>query len=336
VLRYGGLTVHDAVGRSLPAHLELTGQQLRLVVQDRGARYPIQIDPYAYQTELDLATAGDELGFSVALSSDGNTALLGTPSREVNGPADVGAGEVFTRTGATWTYQTQLDLGANAVGDELGFSVALSGNGSIALLGASGATVNGQTAAGAGEVFTRSGTTWTYQTQLDLGTNTAGGLGSSVALSSDGTTALLGAFGRTVNGVYHAGAGEVFIQGLSQTGVSNGTQASASVGGTDPNTPGSYTATAFGASGSVTVATYPSNPTSAKAPPNGTNYFDVKASTPNSFTSVSIVDCNLAAGNTLYWFDGTTWKVATPQRPNTPSAGCITLTVSSTSSPTLS
>ncbi len=278
VLRYGGLTVHDAVGRSLPAHLELTGQQLRLVVQDRGARYPIQIDPYAYQTELDLATAGDELGFSVALS----------------------------------------------------------GNGSIALLGASGATVNGQTAAGAGEVFTRSGTTWTYQTQLDLGTNTAGGLGSSVALSSDGTTALLGAFGRTVNGVYHAGAGEVFIQGLSQTGVSNGTQASASVGGTDPNTSGSYTATAFGASGSVTVATYPSNPTSAKAPPNGTNYFDVKASTPNSFTSVSIVDCNLAAGNTLYWFDGTTWKVATPQRPNTPSAGCITLTVSSTSSPTLS
>ncbi len=221
MLRYGGLTVHDAVGRSLPAHLELTGQQLRLVVQDRGARYPIQIDPYAYQTELDLATAGDELGFSVALSSDGNTALLG-------------------------------------------------------------------------------------------------------------------AFGRTVNGVYHAGAGEVFIQGLSQTGVSNGTQASASVGGTDPNTPGSYTATAFGASGSVTVATYPSNPTSAKAPPNGTNYFDVKASTPNSFTSVSIVDCNLAAGNTLYWFDGTTWKVATPQRPNTPSAGCITLTVSSTSSPTLS
>jgi len=456
VLRYGGLAVHDAAGRSLPAHLELTGQRLRVVAQDRGAQYPVQIDPWTYQMQLDLGTNAaqtDYLGFSVALSSDGNTALLGADYRTVNGQKYAGAGEVFTRSGATWTYQTQLDLGINAANgdnlgisvalssdgstallgvryrtvngtkagagevftrsgttwtyqaqldlgtgaaayDELGYSVAVSSDGNTALLGAYYRTVNGHSGAGAGEVFTRSGTTWTYQAQLDLGAGAAANdllgisvavssdgntallgadqrtvkgqglagagevftrsgatwtyqiqldlgtsgdeLGSSVALSSDGTIALLGAPDMTVNGQYAPGAGEVFTQSLSQTGVSNGTRASASVGGTGPNTPGSYSATASGASGSVTVATYPGNPTSATAPPNGRGYFDVKVSPGNSFSSVSIVDCNLGTGNTLYWFDGTTWKVSTPQSPNTPNSGCITLTVSSTSSPTLS
>jgi len=218
VLRYGGLAVHDARGRSLEAHLELTGQRLRLVVQDRGARYPITIDPYTYQTQLDLGTgaaSGDYLGVSAALSSDGNTALLGAYGRRVNGQFAAGAGEVFTRSGTTWTYQTQLDLGTSAaLEDNLGSSVALSSDGTIALLGASGRTVNGEGSAGAGEIFTRRGATWTYQTQLDLGMNAApyDNLGVSAALSSDGTTALLGASGRTLNGQRNAGAGEIFTR----------------------------------------------------------------------------------------------------------------------------
>lgn len=459
VLRYGGLAAHDAVGRTLPTHLELTGHRLRLVVQDRGARYPVQIDPYAYQTQLDLGTsaASDNLGTSVALSSDGNTALLGAPGRPVNGQGAAGAGDVFTRSGATWSYQAQLDLDTRAPGaDYLGYSTALSSDGNTALLGTFGRTVNGQTYAGAGEVFTRSGTIWSYQAQLDLGTNAAASdrLGTSVALSSDGNTALLGARLRTVNtqssagageiftrsgqgwsyqtqldlggraagaddlgisaalssdgntallgaryrtvntlssagaaevfirsgalwsyqtqldlsssaatndqlgtsvalrsdgatallgapyrmgnGLSNAGAGEVFSQGLSQTGVSNGTQASASVGGTGPNTPGSYSATASGASGSVTVATYSGNPTTATPPSNASGYFDVKVTPGNAFTSVSIVDCNLGIGTGLYWFDGTAWQAASPVSRNTPTTGCATLTVTGSSHPALS
>ncbi len=400
VLRYGGLAAHDAVGRTLPTHLELTGHRLRLVVQDRGARYPVQIDPYAYQTQLDLGTsaASDNLGTSVALSSDGNTALLGAPGRPVNGQGAAGAGDVFTRSGATWNYQAQLDLGTNAAyGDQLGHSVALSSDGTTALLGAPYRTVNTFSSAGAGEIFTRSGQGWSYQTQLDLGGRAAGAddLGISAALSSDGNTALLGARYRTVNtlssagaaevfvrsgahwsyqtqldlsssaatndqlgtsvalssdgatallgvpyrmgnGLSNAGAGEVFSQGLSQTGVSNGTQASASVGGTGPNTSGSYSATASGASGSVTVATYPGNPTTANPPANANGYFDVKVSPGNTFTSVSIVDCNLGIGTGLYWFDGATWQVASPVSLNTPTRGCATLTVTGSSHPALS
>jgi len=121
----------------------------------------------------------------------------------------------------------------------------------------------------------------------------------------------------------------------SRTGASNGQQATASVGGAGPNQPGSYTATASGATGSVTVGEYAENPVSSSAPPGGGNYFDVKVSSRYAFSSVRIVDCHLGAGNTLYWYDGSTWRVTTPQSANMPSSGCITLTVSRTSSPNL-
>jgi len=121
----------------------------------------------------------------------------------------------------------------------------------------------------------------------------------------------------------------------SQTGTSNGTQANASVGGTGPDTAGSYTATASGTAGSVTVAQYAGNPVAGTPPPSGANYFDVKVSPGNTFTSVQIVDCNLGTGNTIYWYDGAAWQASTPLSPNVPQAGCATLTVSSTSSPNL-
>ncbi len=65
-------------------------------------------------------------GFSVALSREGNTALIG-------GPADnegAGAAWVFTRTGEIWTQQgAKLTGGGESGGGEFGASVALSAEG---------------------------------------------------------------------------------------------------------------------------------------------------------------------------------------------------------------
>jgi hypothetical protein len=41
VLRYSGLKVWDAAGRELAAQIEVEGQQLALVVNDRDATYPV-------------------------------------------------------------------------------------------------------------------------------------------------------------------------------------------------------------------------------------------------------------------------------------------------------
>src|SRR5207248_1204155 len=90
------------------------------------------------------------VGVSVALSADGNTALLGGYSDD----GGVGAAWVFTRSGATWTQQGQKLTGAGEVeAGAFGISVALSADGNTALIG--GYLDSERT--GAAWVFTRSG-----------------------------------------------------------------------------------------------------------------------------------------------------------------------------------
>ena len=68
----------------------------------------------------------------MALSADGNTALVGGPYD--NG--GTGAAWVFTRSGSTWTQQGPKLVGTGAVGTaEQGWSVALSADGNTALIG---------------------------------------------------------------------------------------------------------------------------------------------------------------------------------------------------------
>ena len=70
-------------------------------------------------------------GVSVALSADGNTALVGGP-----GDGDVGAVWVFTRSNSVWTQQGNQLIGTGAVGvAEQGWSVALSADGNTAVAG---------------------------------------------------------------------------------------------------------------------------------------------------------------------------------------------------------
>ena len=100
VLVYGGLGVVDAAGRSLPASLALAGRRIVIRVDDRHARYPITIDPFLQQGDRILA--GGEVGngwfgFRVALSSDGNTALVGCH-------IDNGA------KGAAWIFRREAPL----------------------------------------------------------------------------------------------------------------------------------------------------------------------------------------------------------------------------------
>src|SRR6516164_946031 len=96
-------------------------------------------------------------GTSVALSADGNTAIVGGPSD--NG--DTGAAWVFTRSGGVWTQQGPKLVGSGADSPALqGFSVALTADGNTAIIGG----FNDNTSAGgAAWVFTRSGGVWTQQ-----------------------------------------------------------------------------------------------------------------------------------------------------------------------------
>ena len=129
-------------------------------------------------------------GISVAVSADGNTALIG--GRADN--ASVGASWVFTRSAGVWSQQGTKLVGTGAVGSSRqGTSVSLSADGNTALIG--GFTDNGGTGGiGASWVFSRSAGVWSQQGSKLIGTGAVGGAqqGNSVALSADGNTALIG------------------------------------------------------------------------------------------------------------------------------------------------
>jgi len=205
-LTYGGLLATDASGRALHSWLELRASRVLLRVDTRGARYPLRIDPLFHQGEQ-LAIAGEEgeghFGFSVALSADGSTALVGAPRDH-----EKGAVWAFSRSGSTWTQQgPKLTISAEPgeggedqcveeAGEEpepgecaFGASVALSADGDTALIGDPSASARSGTA----WVFARSGSTWTEGSMLAGASQSGEGrFGKSVALSADGNTALIG------------------------------------------------------------------------------------------------------------------------------------------------
>jgi hypothetical protein len=128
--------------------------------------------------------SNDQQGSSVALSADGNTALIG------------GIGSwIWTRSGTTWTQQSGFLLGSDRAGTypSQGLSgSALSSDGNTALTG----IFSDGSGVGATWVWTRSGTTWTQQGNKLVG---SGGVGNqqqsfALALSGDGTTLLDGGF----------------------------------------------------------------------------------------------------------------------------------------------
>jgi hypothetical protein len=218
-LRYGALVATDSRGRTLPSSMHVEAGRLLLRVQDSGASYPLRIDPLVQKGES--LTVGEEagavgpgqLGFSVALSADGNTALVGAPADD----SFAGAVWMFVRSGGAWSQQgpklTGGELGGEGHGacgektgegeetEECSFgrSIALSADGGTALIGGprqSGPCRTGECHnQGAAWVFTRAGSSWTLQSTLTGGEEEGveGRFGRSVALSGDGRTAVIGA-----------------------------------------------------------------------------------------------------------------------------------------------
>jgi hypothetical protein len=136
-------------------------------------------NPTALTTPSVTAEFGFDFGSSVALSGDGATALVGT--------LYINMAYLYSRSNGSWSGPTALSGPSGS--DGFGRSVALSGDGTTALVGAPNSGFDG-----AAYVYTRSNGGWSGPTALSLPSGTFEiGFGSSVALSRDGATALVGA-----------------------------------------------------------------------------------------------------------------------------------------------
>jgi len=214
LLTYSGLVVFDADGEELRASMASVGERLRFTIEERGARYPLTIDPIAQQAYLKASNsdAFDYFGYSVAVSGD--TVVVGALLEDsnatgVNGDQsdnsapEAGAAYVFVRNGPIWSQEAYLKASNTNRWDHFGYSVAVSGD--TVVVGAeyerSGATgVNGDQSdntayyAGAAYVFTRSSGIWSQEAYLKgSNTETWDLFGRSVAVSDD--TVVVGAPG---------------------------------------------------------------------------------------------------------------------------------------------
>ncbi len=143
------------------------------------------------RVHFDLLTGAGALGMShqgasVALSADGNTAVIGGPGDN----SGLGAAWVFAFGNGAWSQQAKL-VGGGATGNAaFGTSVAFSADGNTAMVGGPGDAGN----TGAVWVFTRGNGQWPQQGLKLVGSDAVAGryLGQSVALSGDGNTAFAG------------------------------------------------------------------------------------------------------------------------------------------------
>ena len=165
--------------------------------------------------ESDPFADGDQFGFSLALSGDGNTVAVGATTEDsaatgINGNAandsamSAGAVYVFARAANAWTQQAYIKGSNTEPTDLFGYDVSLSHDGNTLVAAGydedgpgRGVNVdqgNGVNGSGAIYVFSRTGTAWQQNAYLK-GSRSEGNdaLGFSVAISSDGSTIVAGA-----------------------------------------------------------------------------------------------------------------------------------------------
>jgi hypothetical protein len=165
----------------------------------------------------------DALGYTVAISADGNTIAAGAGDEScLNGgvnpsgcdvdtfPPELGAGSsgaayVWARSGNTWTEQAFIKSSNPELADWFAARLALSGDGSRLVVGApmedsdargfNGPQNNNSALdSGAAYIFSRTGTTWSQDGYAKASNADAfDEFGSSVAVSGDGRTIAVGA-----------------------------------------------------------------------------------------------------------------------------------------------
>ncbi len=114
----------------------------------------------------------------------------------------------------------------------------------------------------------------------------------------------------------------VSVSATSTAGTSSGGTPATAGGGNSP-TP-ETTATATGGTGSVTVENYSGDPGPAPAFRVAGGYFDVSVAPGSTFAAVTVIECEVAATDTLDWLDGTTWVPVSPPAGFDGATGCLT------------
>ena len=185
---------------------------------------------------------GDQFGFSIGLSADGNTLAVGAIGEDSgakgidgdqndNSQPGSGAVYIFTRSGSTWSQQAYIKPSNTDTNDLFGYAVGLSADGNTLAASSydedsSAREINGvmdknRRGSGAIYIFTRTGANKWAQTAYLKAHNAEAGdsLGYDIAISQDGNTVVGG-----------AGDEDCFSPGINPPGCDNDLKLDSSTG----------------------------------------------------------------------------------------------------------
>lgn len=159
---------------------------------------------WALQQKISGESIGDQFGASLSLSDTGNTLVIGAPYRDTP-TTNAGAVYIYTRSAGVWTQAYRAQSSTSS--DLYGTSVSISGDGLIVCAVSFGST------APRARTYSWNGSVLTFQSALlssDHALNDSFGI--STALSSDGSTLIVGASNEDPGGVADAGSAYVFTR----------------------------------------------------------------------------------------------------------------------------
>jgi hypothetical protein len=135
-------------------------------IQSRGAAYVFTRQDGLWTEADKLFDPEGQLAdlFGNAAALQGDTALIGAYSANIEGDPNRGAAYVYRRIGSAWVFEQKLLASDGGNPDQFGFSVALDRD--AALVGAWQKAIEGNVAQGAAYVFRRSGTSWSEEQRL--------------------------------------------------------------------------------------------------------------------------------------------------------------------------
>lgn len=168
--------------------------------QSKGAAYVFTREGNSWDLQAKLISDDCELdddnlrtkrfGWAVAISGNGDIAAI-TKYGIYNVEKSV---YIFTREENSWTEQTRILPPDTCSDDSFGHSLAISADGSVLIIGAP----RNNLSKGAVYIYTRKGNSWNLQTELtDTSPKAYNNFGCSVAISSDGSVAVIGSFGKS-------------------------------------------------------------------------------------------------------------------------------------------
>lgn len=148
-------------------------------------------DAWVQQQKLTAPDGANDALLGICVSLYGDTALAGASGATIGGDTQCGAAYVFTGAGSSWALEQKLVSSDKSAFDNFGNSAAIYND--VAIIGAAGQDIGGNSNAGAAYIFVRSGSAWAQQAKLTA-SDAAGEDAFGCSVSIHGDLAMAGAY----------------------------------------------------------------------------------------------------------------------------------------------